>query len=320
MKKILLYIFALLFTVMIITPQAKAVTLSGKVLLDTVLTPVTTGYVKAMKLSLPSYTLIKIDSANIGGDGSYTLSNVAAGEMVYLMAYPTAGSLSYVPGYYPSATNWQAGTTVSTNTSQNNLDIKVRKLYNTAAVGIISGTVSYANGLPLKDAFVYLKTQIGVMICFGVTNSEGKYAIQNVVEGEYSVTVNRIGFNNTAVFGIILDYTFGTELANQNFSLEQTVSVNQISSNVPSDYTLFQNYPNPFNPTTKIKFDVQKSGDANLSVYNMQGRLVKEIVNQYVPAGSFEVTFDGKDLSSGVYYYRMDINGYSITKKMSLIK
>lgn len=320
MKKILLYSLAVLIALTICNSQAKAVTLQGKVLLDTVLTPVTSGYVKAMKLSLPSYTLIKIDSANIGGDGSYTLSNVAAGEMVYLMAYPTAGSLSYVPGYYPSATNWQAGTTVNTNTSQNNLDIKVRKLYNSAAVGVISGTVSYANGLPLKDAFVYLKTQIGVMICFAVTDAQGKYAIQNVQQGEYSVTVNRIGFNNTAVFGIILDYTFGTELPNQNFSLEQTVSVNQISLTVPASYNLLQNYPNPFNPTTKIKFDIQKAGNASLTVYNSQGKMVKEVMSQYIPAGSFEVSFDGRDLSSGVYYYRMDINGYSITKKMSLIK
>lgn len=319
MKKILLYILPLFFAAVFFTSETKAVTLDGKVLYDTLLTPTAGGYVKAFKLIRPSYQLLKVDSANIGAGGSYTLANVTAGDTVYLFAY-SSGTLDFVPGYYPGTNNWQTATKIIAVTSQNNLDIKVRKLYNASAVGVISGTVSYSNGLPLKDALVYLKTQIGTMISWAVTKTDGTYSIPNVAEGSYQITVNRIGFNNNSVFGIELNYTFGTELQNQNFSLEQTVSITQTNSIVPEKYRLYQNYPNPFNPTTKIKFDIQKAGAVKLSVYNSLGKLVKNIVNQYAPAGSFEVIFDGKDLSSGIYYYKMEVDGFVITKKMMLVK
>lgn len=319
MKKILLYIIPLFCAVVIFTSESKAVALDGKVLYDTLLTPTAGGYVKAFKLIRPSYQLLKVDSSNIGAGGAYSLANITAGDTVYLIAY-SSNSLDFVPGYYPGTNSWIAATPIIAASSQSNIDIKVRKLYNASSVGIISGTVSYNNGVPLKDALVYLKTPFGMMVSWAVTKSDGTYSIPNVAEGEYSVTVNRVGFTNTAVFGIILDYDFGTELPNQNFSLEQTVSVNQISTIVPAKYSLYQNYPNPFNPTTKIKFDIQKAGEVKLSVYNSQGKLVKEIVNQYAPAGSFEVSFDGKDLSSGIYYYKMEVNGFVITKKMMLVK
>lgn len=319
MKKILFLILPLFFTVLIFSQESHAVTLQGKVLYDTILTPTTSGYVKAFKLIRPSYQLLKIDSAGIGAGGTYTLANITAGDTVYLVAYASS-FMDFVPGYYPGTNSWATATPVIAATSQNDLDIKVRKLYNASHVGIISGTVSYNNGIPLKDALVYLKTPFGVMISWAISKSDGTYSIPNVAEGEYSVTVNRVGFTNTAVFGIKLNYIFGTELPNQNFSLEETVSINQTGSIVPAKYNLYQNYPNPFNPTTKIKFDLQKAGDVKMSVYNSQGKLVKDIVNQYAPAGSFEVSFDGKELSSGIYYYKMEAGGSVITKKMMLVK
>jgi hypothetical protein len=322
MKKILIYILPVVCLFFSLQPKdSSAVTLQGKVLYDTLLTPVSSGYVKALKLNPVTFALQKIDSANVAGDGTYILSNVTANDTVYLMAFPLT-SLDYVPVYYPGTTNWLIGaSTIITTTSQNNLDIKVRKLYNSTFVGTISGSVVYSNqGLPLEGAIVYLKTPFGVLKSFGITKSDGTYTIPNVGEGEYSLTANRIAFNNNNVFGLIMDYNFGTNLPNQNFNLQQTVSVSQISSIVPAKYNLYQNYPNPFNPTTKIKFDIQKSGFAKLSVYDMQGKLVKDLVNEAVPAGSFEVSFDGKELSSGIYYYKMEIDGFVITKKMMLVK
>ena len=314
------YILILLFITSFGFNNSNAVTLDGRVLYDTLLTPVTGGYVKAMRLNISDYSLTMVDSSGIGANGVYTLSNVAAGQTVYVIAYAST-SLNFMPGYYPATQNWTLATTVNTNTSQSNLDIKVRKLYNAVYPGTITGGVVYSTtGLPLKDALVYLKTQIGGMVSFTVTRADGTYSIPNVAEGEYSVVVNRIGFNNNSYFGIILDYDFGTELPNINFVMEGTVSVNQINSIVPASFNLYQNYPNPFNPVTKIKFDVKKSDNVKISVYNLQGKMVKEVVNQVLPAGSFEVSFDGKELSSGMYVYRMETNGNMITKKMSLVK
>ncbi|CAF3753296.1 unnamed protein product [Rotaria sp. Silwood1] len=324
MKKILKYILPLILIFISVELYAEGnsvVTLQGKVLYDTVLTPVSSGYVKAVKINPVTFAMIKIDSANVAGDGSYVLANVPSNDTVYLIAYPLT-SLDYVPVYYPGTTNWLIGSsTIITTSSQSNLDIKVRKLYNSTFIGTVSGSVVYSNqGLPLQGTTVYLKTPFGVLISFGVTNADGTYIIPNVGPGDYSLTANRIGFNNNNVFGLIMDYNFGTNLPNQNFNLQQTVSISQISSSIPAKYNLFQNYPNPFNPTTKIKFDIQKSGFAKLNVYNIQGKLVKELVNEVVPAGSFEVSFDGKELSSGIYYYKMEIEGVIITKKMMLVK
>jgi hypothetical protein len=319
MKKFLIYILPLLFASIISTSGSYAVTLEGKVVYDTLLTPVPSGYVKALRLNPVTYELVKVDSSNIGAGGMYSLANVPAGQTVYLIAYPSS-QLDYVPCYYPGGTNWQEAITINTNTSQSNLNINARKLYNSVHPGRISGTVSYSNGLPLNDAIVYLETYKGELISFGVTGTNGNYFIPNVGEGEFAITSNRIGFVNNSVFGIIMDYNFGTELPNNNFSLKQTVSVSQISSIVPSVYSLYQNYPNPFNPATTIRFDIQKSGNAKISVYDAQGKLIQDIVNQFIPTGGFEVSFDAKNLSSGMYYYRMEINGYSITKKMMLVK
>ncbi len=322
MKKFLIYILPIICLILGNQPKdSSAVTLQGKVLYDTVLTAVSSGYVKAVKLNPVTFALTKIDSANVGVDGSYILSSVPSNDTVYLIAYPLT-SLEYVPVYYPGTTNWLIGSsTIITNTSQSNLNIKVRKMYNSTFVGTVSGSVVYSNqGLPLAGAIVYLKTPFGVLKGFGITKSDGSYIINNVGEGDYSLTANRIAFNNNNVFGLVMDYNFGTNLPNQNFNLQQTVSISQISSNVPKGFNLYQNFPNPFNPTTKIKFDIQKSGVVKLSVYNTQGKLVKDIVNQYIPAGSFEAGLDAKDLSSGIYYYKLESEVFSTTKKMMLVK
>ena len=89
---------------------------------------------------------------------------------------------------------------------------------------------------------------------------------------------------------------------------------------VPADYILSQNYPNPFNPVTKISFAIPKSGFVTLKVYDMLGREVAKLVNENKPAGSYIIDFDGSNLSSGIYLYRLETNGFVDIKKMTLLK
>lgn len=98
------------------------------------------------------------------------------------------------------------------------------------------------------------------------------------------------------------------------------VFVNQISSEVPANYSLYQNYPNPFNPTTNIKFAVTKSGLVSLKVYDLAGKEVSTLVNESMAPGTYEYKFNATNLSSGIYFYTLKANGYSETKKMMLIK
>jgi hypothetical protein len=94
-----------------------------------------------------------------------------------------------------------------------------------------------------------------------------------------------------------------------------------ISTEIPGDYRLHQNYPNPFNYSTRIKFDISKTSDVKLKVYNLLGKEVDEIVNSKVSAGSYDYKFVGSELSSGVYLCRLVVDDNKIdTKKMLLIK
>lgn len=94
---------------------------------------------------------------------------------------------------------------------------------------------------------------------------------------------------------------------------------NQISG-TPLKYRLSQNYPNPFNPVTKINYSIPKQELVILKVYDILGREVRTLVNEVKNAGSFTVDFDGKELASGAYFYRLQSGDFFEIKKMLLIK
>jgi hypothetical protein len=89
---------------------------------------------------------------------------------------------------------------------------------------------------------------------------------------------------------------------------------------IPAEYSLRQAYPNPFNPTTRISYSVPVSGTVRLRVFNYLGQTVRELVNEYKTAGSYEVTFDADGLTSGVYYYRMESGPFVDAKKSVLLR
>jgi len=93
------------------------------------------------------------------------------------------------------------------------------------------------------------------------------------------------------------------------------------NNSMPNEFSLEQNYPNPFNPSTKISYSIKTAGVVNLSVYNTAGELVKELVNKHHEQGSYEITFDAANLSTGIYFYTIEANdGFTATKKMVLVK
>ena len=88
----------------------------------------------------------------------------------------------------------------------------------------------------------------------------------------------------------------------------------------PREPILNQNYPNPFNPTTTIQFGIPQQAFVSLKVYDMSGKLVAELVNEIKEKGYYTVKFDGMNLSSGFYVYRLTAGDFTSIKKMSLIK
>jgi len=94
---------------------------------------------------------------------------------------------------------------------------------------------------------------------------------------------------------------------------------------IPVATTLDKNFPNPFNPETTIRFATKNAGNVRINIYNLKGQLVRSLLNETKEAGYHHVVWNGKDnngqtVSSGIYLYRMDTNGYSATQKMMLMK
>lgn len=102
-----------------------------------------------------------------------------------------------------------------------------------------------------------------------------------------------------------------------SFTYSQIAEVN---IELPLSFELIQNYPNPFNPSTKIKFNLPEAGNVKLTVYNLLGQEVEILINNFKEAGSHIVDFKANGLNSGVYLYRIESNGLSEVKKMTLIK
>ncbi len=107
-------------------------------------------------------------------------------------------------------------------------------------------------------------------------------------------------------------------------AMQTSVSLKEKDA-VPQDFALEQNYPNPFNPETQISFRLNKSGHVKLAVYNMLGQKVKTLLDKEKQAGRYRVTWDGTDengekLSSGIYYYRLEMGESHATRKMLLLK
>jgi hypothetical protein len=110
-----------------------------------------------------------------------------------------------------------------------------------------------------------------------------------------------------------------------NYGSQWNTKVERIDGAMPEGYALRQNYPNPFNPTTSINYDLAAKSHVRLAVYNLQGQLVKMLFEGEQIAGSYKAEWNATDLNgsnvpSGVYFYRLDGDGYSKTLKMTLMK
>jgi hypothetical protein len=110
-----------------------------------------------------------------------------------------------------------------------------------------------------------------------------------------------------------------------------SVGINNISTEIPSEYSLGQNYPNPFNPSTKIRFTVPLwrgdegwnnigEGLVTLKVFDISGKEVATLVNEQLQPGTYETDWNASSFSSGVYFYKIVAGKFSETRKMILMK
>jgi len=147
---------------------------------------------------------------------------------------------------------------------------------------------------------IYNYEKIGFLNGNGNSNSPKSYSYQDnsISAGKYSYRLKQIDNDGQFEYSEVIEIDLG----------------------LPTEYELTQNYPNPFNPSTKISWQSPVSSHQTLKVYDVLGNEVATLVNEYKPAGSYEVTFDASSLSSGIYLYKIQSGNFIQTKKMILIK
>jgi hypothetical protein len=176
----------------------------------------------------------------------------------------------------------------------------------------------------IKDAVLYAKNGNTFVKC-GMSDAAGVYHLSSLPAGSLKIIVNRFGYSGDST-NVTVTSVSNTDSV--NFHLYRPlVGINQIGTTVPSEYRLSQNYPNPFNPVTKIRFDIASAKQASLlvtlKVYDIMGREVQTLVNESLQPGTYETTFDGSllgGLTSGVYFYKLNIGDFKSVKKMVMLK
>ena len=146
----------------------------------------------------------------------------------------------------------------------------------------------------------------------------------NCIHGECFHSESNAWVPFTATDGINVGYNYHTDLIKyycKTVDVEYTMIAGTGSENTNvHSFSLNQNYPNPFNPATTINYSLEKAGIVNLTVYNSLGSKITNIVNEYKPAGSYSIQFNGSNLASGIYFYRLESGNRYLVKKFILMK
>lgn len=125
----------------------------------------------------------------------------------------------------------------------------------------------------------------------------------------------------TVVYDSLVQLTYNATSTPGYSTTDPVVTgVEGYTTELPKEFQLFQNYPNPFNPVTSIKFDIPKSTFVKMKVYDILGKEVAELVNTDMEAGRYEVNWDGTNLASGIYFYRIETKDFTKVMKMVLLK
>jgi predicted secreted hydrolase len=134
---------------------------------------------------------------------------------------------------------------------------------------------------------------------------------------------NLLGMDSCLILivGYSIDSTIiGVDTSDAIFSIVPPVSLGNIDGLKLIEYELFQNYPNPFNPSTKIEFNLPKTTNVKIEIYNTTGQKIETLLNEKMATGIHQLEFNAQNLSSGVYFYRIETGEFRDVKKMILLK
>ncbi len=184
--------------------------------------------------------------------------------------------------------------------------------------GIVTDSVT---GLPLKAKIRVIGKEIADSTWVITDSVIGDYH-RMIFTGTYTISFSAPNYYTKTVTNVYVKNDSTTTLNIQLRPIPNSV-INQ--NQIPGQFELYQNYPNPFNPVTKIKFDIpeavkRKTLDVRLIIYDLLGKEITTLVNEPLQPGTYEVTFNGSNLPSGVYFYKLGTGNFKETKKPILLK
>jgi len=199
------------------------------------------------------------------------------------------------------------------NTSPNNSQILVSGGSVTATYNNVSGGFSGAGNIDLDPLFADSNYVLQLSSpCIDKGDSSTQYNdLPDPNNGTLAKYPSRGGLRNDMG-------AYGGPLA--RLLTNQLIGIPNIGSETPVNYSLYQNYPNPFNPNTNITFDLPKGEFTSLKVFDILGREVSVLVNEFKQQGRYSINFNAFELSSGIYFYSLQSGNITITKKMILSK
>jgi len=184
--------------------------------------------------------------------------------------------------------------------------------------GVVTGTINNSQNQVLAGVTVKALNADGDVTGYSLTDENGNYRIDGLNSGSFTISASTIEYGSQSKS---LDIDLSTSITNSaNFTLSPSSTTGTDKIKTPTDFALSQNYPNPFNPSTQIKFTLPSNSAVKLKVYNLIGEVVKELVNSNLSAGTYTIDFRAENLSSGIYFYRLEAGNTVQTKKMTLLK
>lgn len=213
---------------------------------------------------------------------------------------------------------------------------------NSTALSTLTGSY-YLNVILLEDSLIHAQT--GNTSCPGGTNYVHDNVVRAMVNGATGELLTNTNWDRGQVISRQIKYTIPNNVVEKNASVVAmvykqgtTLNTSEIqqaekwrlldttATSIKSDlkpvteFELFQNYPNPFNPSTIIAYQSPQNGFHSLKVFNLIGKEVAVLVNEYRNSGNYEIEFDATNLPAGVYFYQLTIGNFTKTLKMQIIK
>jgi hypothetical protein len=231
----------------------------------------------------------------------------------------------YASAYYKSSASgtlsWVDADTVVVNGTPAAVHISLTRLQGEGLTRI-SGRIVNANQAALAGVRVSARFADGRMAGDGMSDPTGHYDIEAIPAGPVTLFVDRFRFNLVQSPVTVPRDAFAID--NVNFILTGSFPTGvDAGTTLPVTTRVYSNYPNPFNPATTIRFDLAQASEITLSVYDVLGREVRRLAQGQHAAGTYNVAFDGSNLSSGVYYYVLRAQGpdvHTSTGRMILMK